>query len=582
MIFPALHSHSVTSCYRHGSVKYHLAALICGLIAATPALAEPVQDPATDSCEQSVYVPAPAGYDFTARVDRWGQGNTLPDLTGQEHVGKVYINTLPIFDPADDDENNALYLFANRIHPDTRPVVIKDLILFKEGDVIDKRTAEESERILRSQAFLTDAAIRVVSRCHNAVDLEVIAKQSWTLVPEIKAKTSGGKSESGFGFHDSNFLGMGSRIAVAYARDIERNRILLHYDDGNFRGTRHALKAHFEQNSDGFLRDVGYSLPFYALDTTNAWGVNVRSKKALDYQWDLGEEVHDVQSQRKGIDAWIGTSRGLEDGVAHRRIYGIAYEDNVFTATPNTFGSLPPDRRLIYPYIEFQRIEDEYGVGYNINQIHRTEDLQLGRALRARFGLSVVDDPWLVFEGRYFDTLRTRSRKLFQAELNWSGRWNLSNRKVEDTRIDLNLDYHLGQTDDRTLYLGLNVTDTWNLSVEKQVLLGGSNGMRGYPANFAAGRASYRFTAEERLFTDYSLFALFNVGFVAFLDAGQVWQKGAPTTDVGFLSDAGLGIRLVPSKTEKLRVIHIDFGYPIRKVDGVTGGQILVEVKGTL
>jgi outer membrane translocation and assembly module TamA len=88
---------------------------------------------------------------------------------------------------------------------------------------------------------------------------------------------------------------------------------------------------------------------------------------------------------------------------------------------------------------------------------------------------------------------------------------------------------------------------------------------------------------EQRLFTDWSLFRLFNVGLVAFLDSGKSWYKANQTFENhGWLTDVGVGLRLVPDKTDIEHVIHLDVGYPLKKRPGAEGTQFKIEVKKTL
>ena len=44
---------------------------------------------------------------------------------------------------------------------------------------------------------------------------------------------------------------------------------------------------------------------------------------------------------------------------------------------------LPEDRRLVYPWIGVEWIENDFGTVHNLDQIGRTEDVQFGAALRA-------------------------------------------------------------------------------------------------------------------------------------------------------------------------------------------------------
>ena len=157
-----------------------------------------------------------------------------------------------------------------------------------------------------------------------------------------------------------------------------------------------------------------------------------------------------------------------------------------------------------------------------------------------------------------------------------------NDNQAEDVHVSMALDYHHGQTQKRSLHFKFRLTDTWHRSPEIQVILGGASGLRGYPINYAAGDASYLFTVEQQIFTNYSIFSLFNVGFVAFLDTGRAWYKGNGGPDDGELTDVGFGARLVPAKTDKDHVIHIDVGWPLKRLPGAQGVQVIVKVEKTI
>src|SRR4029453_7544016 len=58
-----------------------------------------------------------------------------------------------------------------------------------------------------------------------------------------------------------------------------------------------------------------------------------------------------------------------------------------------------------------------------------------------------------------------------------------------------------------------------------QLLLGGDNGLRGYPLRYQAGDALALFTLEQRFYTDWQPLKLVNVGAAVFFDAGRAWGQ---------------------------------------------------------
>jgi hemolysin activation/secretion protein len=120
------------------------------------------------------------------------------------------------------------------------------------------------------------------------------------------------------------------------------------------------------------------------------------------------------------------------------------------------------------------------------------------------------------------------------------------------------------------------------LDAENQVLLGGDNGLRGYPLRYQAGERSAILTVEQRFFTDWYPWRLFRVGYAAFVDAGRVWgpdPRAAPT--LGTLYDLGVGLRLTSPRSSGRSVVHIDLAFPLNGDPTIDDVQLIVETKAS-
>ncbi len=269
------------------------------------------------------------------------------------------------------------------------------------------------------------------------------------------------------------------------------------------------------------------------------------------------------------------------DGITKRYVVGLREEKYNYALgnrlpAPNT---LPKNLSLVYPFMEYESIEDNFALAYNISQIYRTEDLSIGKQLRFSVGYDPAGDQRLVLQGDASDTLLSMRKMLLQWRGNWYGLWNRNDNAWEDTLINFDLDFHRGQTEKRSLYLGLSAAKAINLNSSQQLTLGGSNGLRGFDSHYLNGDALLKFTVEERYFSDYQLFRLLRVGYAGFVDVGKVYgdpQWGAER----LYKNVGLGLRLAPSKTDEGRIIHIDLAYPVgANISGGKSLQLLVEAK---
>ena len=71
------------------------------------------------------------------------------------------------------------------------------------------------------------------------------------------------------------------------------------------------------------------------------------------------------------------------------------------------------------------------------------------------------------------------------------------------------------------------------------------------------------------------------MGFAAFYDAGRINGNPDPVAE-RFYQDVGIGLRLMPSRSESGNVVHIDIAWPLRKdAPGVNGYQFAVQVNSS-
>src|ERR1700684_3894646 len=111
-----------------------------------------------------------------------------------------------------------------------------------------------------------------------------------------------------------------------------------------------------------------------------------------------------------------------------------------------------------------------------------------------------------------------------------------------------------------------------------QLLLGGDNGLRGYPLRFESGTSRGLFTVAQRFFTDWYPFCLVRVGGAVFADVGRTWGTGViGNSDPGLLKDVGFGLRLGNTRSGLGNVLHVDFAFPLSSEAGIQKFQFLVQ-----
>jgi hypothetical protein len=224
-------------------------------------------------------------------------------------------------------------------------------------------------------------------------------------------------------------------------------------------------------------------------------------------------------------------------------------------------------------------IEDDFVTARNQDQLARTEDLQFGRSARAEVG--VASPAWGADRSAAILSLRGHegrrlgeTRSLFVSGA-LGGRWEADG--LRDVLLETEARYYQRQRPHALFFASARGAVVEQPDLDHQLLLGGDNGLRGYPLRYQSGTASVLLTAEERIYTDWYPLRLFHVGAAAFADAGRTWGRDvAGEEPLGWLSDVGVGLRIGNSRTGLGNVLHLDVAVPLVRQPGIDSVQFLI------
>ncbi|MEX0942692.1 MAG: hypothetical protein WD002_09120 [Pseudomonadales bacterium] len=513
-----------------------------------------------------------------------------PPAADELRIGEILYTRLPIFDESNPRENNAVFRWANRFHILTQEKTVRRDLLFRSQDPYEPRLLSESARLLRRRGHLYDAAVRPVRLCGDELDIEVITRDVWSFTPEISFDRSGGESTHRIGIAEGNLFGTGRELSFATTKDTDRSSNRFVYTDDNVGGGWLRTRLLYENSDDGYHQYGLIQLPFYSLDTTHAWRFSLDKLKQEESQYFRGDEISAVRHEVEESILSYGWSRGLVNGKTQRWQVGHIFRDDHFSSATSlpAPGEFPIDKTLSYPFVSFTEIEDNYTTSFNLDQIHRTEDLHLGHTFTITLGYAATnlgsDQDRLIASGAFRDTLDYDDKSLLQHNISWQGLWNFDTSKSEDVQASYFIRYFHSQTTHRSFYSSFSATWTHNLNSNNQIILGGLTGARAFDNRFQTGDRKMLLTLEERQYTDVHFLNLIRLGFAAFLDIGRAWEPGADDgIDDDWLADIGIGIRLASSKANVGKIIHIDFAFPItnRNDPGVDSLQVAINIKNS-
>jgi hypothetical protein len=499
-------------------------------------------------------------------------------------VGKIDIEIKNIFDESDPRENTGLYRLANRLHLRTKRKAIQAQLLFKSGEPYSGRRLAETERNLRLLLYVYDAHVVPVHFADGKVDVKVITKDVWTLSPGISFGRAGGTNATSYNLQDTNFLGWGKTVEVSRTSNVDRTSKAIEYADPNVLWSKWTAALAYVDSSDGNQRSLQLAQPFYSLETRWSAKITALSYDRTVSRYNLGNIVDQFNDNQTTYELSGGISDGLVNGWTKRLLFGMHYDKNQFVPTPVTTlpaNPLPPDRTLSYPFVGFEVLEDNYAKIGDENQIGRTEDLYFGTHVTAQVGYTTpafgADRSALILAAKVVRGLElTDAQQLFLSG-DFSTRVE-GGARARNLITDAAAKYYWRWHPDWLLYVAVSGTVTDALDPDMQLLLGGDNGLRGYPLRYESGTSRGIFTVEQRVFTDWYPFRLVRVGAAIFADVGRTWGSGSVgNSDPGLLSDIGFGLRLGNTRTGLGNVLHVDFAFPLSGSAGIRSFQFLVQ-----
>ena len=509
-------------------------------------------------------------------------GNRLsPDAV----IDQVVVDPRNVFDLDNPKENSFFYRLADKLHVKTRPHVVSTQLLFKPGDQYDQRLLQESERILRENRFIQTASIKSDVNADGNVDVTVRTSDTWSLVPSFSFSRSGGKNDTKLGIRETNLLGSGIQVEAFSTSNVDRDSKFIKVFDPNVGNTWYRMQLRFENNSDGDSKEVNFGKPFYSLDSTDANNLSFYDNRRVDSYYNLGDIVGEYAHSSNIYELAKGWSHGLHNGWATRYFAGAKYDEQSFSQVVNSNyqGSvIPDDRKLVYPFFGVDLIQDDYEKAHNFDQIGRVEDRFVGTRFSARVGpaLSALgsDRNALMISADAEKGLGDSEHTSWLLSGSFASRYE--NSGFQDLMLGASARFYHRQSDRWLFFASLNGTYGHNLDLDHPVLLGGDNGLRGYPLRYQAGSGSSLVTFEERFFSNWFPLRLFHVGAAVFFDAGRTWgNAGYGETHMGWLKDAGVGLRIGSTRSGLGNVLHIDLAFPMDGDPSIDKMQVVVMTK---
>jgi hypothetical protein len=539
-----------------------------------------VQQPAA-SASAAEAAAAAAATEAAAALPSWAELEAAGAVFGQ-----VRILNREIFDTADPLESYRLFQWANALHIQTRPGVIERTLLFKPGDRVSVRQLDETERLLLGNRYLYEVQFRPAAYHDGVVDVDVLTRDTWSLDLGIRLSRSGGSNSSGLQIREYNLLGTGMAVSFGRSKDVDRSSNEFRVAHERAFGTLVSVDYSHATNSDGRSDAVSIVRPFYALDARWAAGVVASRYDRIDALYNAGEVVAEYRHRQDFAEAFGGWSPGLVEGWVHRYSLGLRTEEDVYATEPGRLAPapLPTDQKLVGPFVRYELIEDHFQKAENRNLIGRPEFFALGLSSTVQLGLASTalgsSLNALLYSASIGRGFVPQAGQTVIASAQLAGQF--SDGQVRRQQLGGQAQYYRPQGLRWLLYAAASADVLTHPDTHQTLLLGGDNGLRGYPLRYQSGTRRALFTLEERHYTDWYLWRLFRFGAAAFADVGRAW--GGDNINIGnpgWLADVGFGLRIISSRAAFGNVLHLDVAFPLNTTPDIQRVQFLVTGKSS-
>ena len=200
------------------------------------------------------------------------------------------------FDPAARIANEAIFV----LQPPTRVRLLRRFLLMRVGDRCDEQKRVESERILRAQSYISDAAIRVMSDSSGLTHLRIetideyvlyFESWGWAGLPAGVEVGTGSVAGTGKGFRVLTEIGRGNEFGWG-AR----------YKDTQFLGHPVVFETAVGSRPRVDHWSLGFSRPFYTNFQRSSWNASIGSFRAMYPMVDTAIQGVNVEYERRTAD----------------------------------------------------------------------------------------------------------------------------------------------------------------------------------------------------------------------------------------------------------------------------------------
>ena len=187
-------------------------------------------------------------------------------------ISEVHFKILNSFENSKkhSDFETDFYNLLHKLRFKTKQSTIERYLLFNSGDTVTQEKIIETERLLRTQRFLSDAKIQLTKNDDNTYDALVTTSDNWTTNAALNLSKPGDEYYYNLGLVEYDLLGYGMEGGYIYSKGPERNSSMFMFKDPQFIWDHHSFVINYMNNTDGNSFHTQFQKNFLGRD--DKWG----------------------------------------------------------------------------------------------------------------------------------------------------------------------------------------------------------------------------------------------------------------------------------------------------------------------
>jgi len=294
---------------------------------------------------------------------------------------------------------NFLLKAGNTLHVKTQDFTIKNILLFNENKPFDSLLINESERLIRSQGYVSDVYFDFVLLKNNidSIDIVIRVLDKWSFIPSAEITNT----SVSLGFDENDFAGLGHDFENSYTwnhADGEK-AFSTNYAVPNIRNTHINTALHYNlDENDDFDKSLTVERLFFSPLARWAAGLTIAQQfqKPLAGDTAIGQLRQDLLWNTQ--DYWVGAANPISKGNSEEDrstdiVYALRYLHVLYLGKPDAI----VDSLHVYSNEDFYLA----GIGISTRKYFRDhyifnfgtiEDVPVGKVLGITGGYQIRND----------------------------------------------------------------------------------------------------------------------------------------------------------------------------------------------